>query len=92
MLRLATSKTFVKSLKKRIKSGCFDRSKLDIVLNKLTNETKLEQKYREHGLIGKMSGLIECHLEPDLLLVYEIDNTNKILRLINLGSHSELFD
>ena len=50
----------------------------------------LIEKYKDHQLIGKMKDFRECHIKPDLLLIYMIeDNT---LKLVDIGSHSELFD
>ena len=52
---------------------------------------KLESKHKNHELKGKLQGIRECHIKPDLLLLYQIDEENKTLFLINIGSHSELF-
>lgn len=49
----------------------------------------LEAKLRDHPLKGGYDGYRECHIKPDLLLIY-IQTTDE-LRLIRLGSHSELF-
>ncbi len=56
----------------------------------LVNDNFLSITYRDHALAGNWKGCRECHLKPDLLLIY--DNTEpEILRLIRLGSHSEIF-
>ena len=47
--------------------------------------------YRDHALGGGWNGYRECHVKPDLLLIYQKSNQN-ILRLARLGSHSELFN
>lgn len=44
---------------------------------------------RDHGLSGNWTGFRECHVKPDLLLIYE--KPEGVLRLVRLGSHSELF-
>ncbi len=50
----------------------------------------LPESNRDHALSGNWSGYRECHLKPDLLLIYrKIDND--ILRIARLGSHSDLF-
>ena len=49
----------------------------------------LEAKFRDHPLKGGYAGCRECHLKPDLLLIYI--QTSDELRLVRLGSHSELF-
>ena len=49
-----------------------------------------DTSYRDHALSGKWAGYRECHIKPDLLLIYRKVNTDT-LRLARLGSHSELF-
>ena len=51
----------------------------------------LEAKYRDHSLSGNYKGCRECHIEPDWLLIYEIDDGILVLMLYRVGSHSELF-
>jgi mRNA interferase YafQ len=55
----------------------------------LASDVPLPARFRDHALSGQWSGFRECHLRPDLLLIYE--KPPDILRLIRLGSHSELF-
>jgi mRNA interferase YafQ len=50
----------------------------------------LPDKYHDHKLSGIWDGFRECHLKPDLLLIYDKANDD-ILHLVRLGSHSELF-
>ncbi len=61
------------------------------IINFLVEWIKLPEKYQDHQLKWKYSKYRECHLKPDLLLVYEIDNDELILYLFRLASHSELF-
>ena len=65
--------------------------KLFIVIEKLANQEKLDDKYRDHSLIGEYKGLRECHIEPDWVLIYYIENNTLTLVLARLGSHSDLF-
>ena len=65
--------------------------KLFIVIEKLANLEKLDDKYKDHSLLGEYKGLRECHLEPDWLLIYYIENNILTLVLARLGSHSDLF-
>ncbi len=60
------------------------------VLQSLLADTPLDPKYRDHDLVGSWNGYRECHLKPDLLLIYS-KPTNDLLCLARLGSHSELF-
>ncbi len=56
----------------------------------LAADQALPESYRDHALSGEWAGYRECHLKPDLLLIYRKANTDT-LRLARLGSHSELF-
>lgn len=70
------------------------RSTLDEVLRpvllSLITDQPLEPKHHDHDLIGDWSGYRECHIKPDLLLIYRKLGVD-LLRLARLGSHSELF-
>ncbi|MEI6420438.1 MAG: type II toxin-antitoxin system YafQ family toxin [bacterium] len=92
MLEIAYSKSYRKNLKKRLKSGNFNKDKLAKVISTIINGKTLEIKHRDHELTGIFQGTRECHIEPDLLLIYEIDNKNNRLNLVNIGNHSEFFD
>jgi mRNA interferase YafQ len=59
-------------------------------LDLISVDTPLPGKYRDHALIGEWSGYRECHLKPDLLLIYSKPDP-RTLRLARLGSHAELF-
>lgn len=64
---------------------------LNDILKWLMAEKKLPEKYRDHSLSGGYAGMRECHVKPDVLLVYWVDAENKTLVVERLGSHSELF-
>ena len=81
---------FKKDLKLAKKQGK-DLDKLFEVINMLADEEKLDTKFKDHDLSGSYKGTRECHIEPDWLLIYEIDNNALILMLYRLGTHSELF-
>ena len=59
------------------------------VVTLLVNDETLPKKYRDHGLIGDWKDHRDCHIKPDLILIYRKPN-NKILQLVRLGSHAEL--
>lgn len=65
-------------------------AELKHVLTALALDKPLDPKYRDHDLIGNWKGYRECHIKPDLLLIYKRPN-EKTLRLARLGSHSDLF-
>jgi mRNA interferase YafQ len=60
------------------------------VLLALASDAALEPRHRDHDLSGDWSSYRECHVKPDLLLIYR-KTENDLLRLARLGSHSELF-
>ena len=83
---------------KREKKGRHKRKvqkDLDALVNKLANDNKLPKAYMDHPLSGQWKHHRDCHLYPDLVLIYrKIDakrNTVQLLRLNRLGSHSDLF-
>jgi mRNA interferase YafQ len=59
------------------------------VLRDLMADVPLAENRRDHSLSGNWSGFRDCHLKPDLVLIYEKPDPN-ILRLVRLGPHSEL--
>lgn len=60
------------------------------ILAMLLVDQNLPLSHRDHGLIGDWEGYRECHIKPDLLLIYRKPNPST-LRLARMGSHSELF-
>ena len=76
---------------KRIKERGNNISKLVDVLDLLSTGKPLESKYRDHQLSGNMSDFIECHIEPDWLLVYRIEDDRLIIIATETGTHSDLF-
>ena len=91
MLTLHLTKKYEKSLKRYISIKKFSRSKLDEVVLKLQNQIPLDKKFQDHIMKGKLSYQRECHIYPDILLVYEVVEKELILILVDLGSHSDLF-
>ncbi len=59
------------------------------VLVALANDHELVEKLRDHALSGNWSDHRDCHIKPDLILIYRKPDTNT-LQLVRLGSHSEL--
>ena len=67
-----------------------DLSVFEAVVEKLANGKPLELSNKDHALSGEYKGCRECHIRPDWLLLYEVDNNTLYLHLIRTGSHSEL--
>ena len=63
---------------------------LESAVSLLVNDQPLPTTFRDHPLIGDWHGYRECHLKPDLLLIYKTSEAG-VLRLARLGSHAELF-
>ena len=63
---------------------------LSTVVESLSKDQPLGAHYRDHKLLGEWKGCRECHIKPDLLLIYEKTEDNSLI-LCRLGSHSELF-
>lgn len=92
MLEIFQHSKFKSDSKKLIKSGKFsktDENELFEVIEHIAKGKKLAQKYRDHPLIGNWKSYRECHIKPDLLLIYKIEGNT--LTLVRLASHSELF-
>ncbi|MEA3440885.1 MAG: type II toxin-antitoxin system YafQ family toxin [Chloroflexota bacterium] len=85
-MRTSQFKRYVKRILRQGK----DLLKLKNILGSLVNGERLEDKYRDHVLVGQYKGTRECHLKPDWFLIYEITESEIIL--IRTGSHSELFE
>ena len=64
---------------------------LRTVVNILASGEKLDRKYRDHDLTGEYAGFRECHMQPDWLLVYRIEQEELELFLFRTGTHSDLF-
>ena len=85
------TRQFKRDLKLAKKQGK-DLGKLYDVIEQLANGEILDKRYHDHDLRGEYEGRRECHVEPDWLLIYEIQGEVLVLILYRLGSHSDLFD
>ena len=63
---------------------------LAAIIAVLASDAQLDPRLRDHALSGDWQGYRECHVKPDLLLIYR-KTDDDLLRLARLGSHSELF-
>ncbi len=89
MIDIVYSNQFKKDFKKARRLALPDLKKIFEVISSLEQEMTLDAKYKDHELSGNWSNFRECHIKPDLLLIYKVSN-NK-LQLARIGSHSELF-
>ncbi len=92
MLKIEFGGQFKKDYKLAIKRGC-DPKHFEEVVTLLANEQPLPERYRDHALVSSRNykNVRECHIEPDWLLVYRVEQNRLTLVLIRTGTHSDLF-
>jgi len=59
------------------------------VVDALIGDAPMDARYRDHALTGNWVGCRECHLKPDLLVIYKPEED--VVKLVRIGSHSNLF-
>lgn len=84
------SNRFKKSLKLCKKRG-LDIEKLRVAIKILVEKGVLPQEYKQHKLIGKYTGAWECHISPDWLLVWNQNDTELTLLMVDTGTHTDIF-
>ena len=93
MYRIIRTKSFEHSYKKLKRSGIKGQIINDIenVIGALALGKSLPARHRDHKLTGHFDGYRECHVRPNLLLVYQIDHGDLVLVLVDIGSHPYVF-
>ncbi len=89
MRKIEWTSVFKRDFKREKKRNAHLESLLVPVLDKLAGDIPLEPHFRDHALIGKWKSYRDCHIKPDLVLIYQ-KPVSEILRLVRLGSHSDL--
>ncbi len=89
MNTLKITSQFKKDLK-RYKHNTPFIDKLELILKKLVNDEEIPKENKPHPLTGNYKEHMECHIENDTLLIWW-DKEKGIIKLVRLGSHSELF-
>lgn len=87
MLELVKTPTFEKDVKKLDKKH-YKFDKLKLVIDLLITSQTMPPKYKNHYLQGDLRGYQECHIDKDILLIYQIIDNDLIL--CRLGSHKDL--
>lgn len=92
MRRIERQATFRRDFKRVKQSGQYKHFEQLIVdaLSLLASDAQLPTRYRDHPLAGNFSSFRECHVKPDLLLIYAKPDERSLV-LVRLGSHSDLF-
>lgn len=88
---LRITKRFKKHLKQIAKRNIDNVRKIHDVVNSLQKGEILDIRFKDHALIGNWTGHRECHVLPDLLLSYKIEENILILELVDTGTHADLF-
>lgn len=91
MYRVRYLKDFSRALQRHLASGKFPVEKFEKLVDFLRTSKTLEPRYRDHALSGEYGGCRECHIQGDLLLVYEKHDSLRVLVMVNIGTHHELF-
>lgn len=88
--RVAWTTRFKKDYKIAQKRGK-DMNAIRNVIRQLASGESLPESMRDHELSGNWVGHRECHIEPDWLLAYRVEEDILVLTLTRTGSHSDLF-
>lgn len=89
MRKVVPSTKFRRDYKRECKSDTKLEERLASVIEALASDTPLPDRMRDHALSGEWADMRDCHVKPDLVLIYS--KTEGKLGLVRLGSHSELF-
>lgn len=88
MYTLFRTSSFKKQYKKL---SILDKNLLKDIITLLVQNKELDEKYKDHKLTGNFKYLRECHIKPDLLLIYKKDDDILELALVQVGNHGSLF-
>lgn len=91
MYHIVYTKEYKRSIKKLVKAGKVTLSEVEYVIDIIACKKDLSEKYRDHKLHDEFSGYKECHVRPDVLLIYMVHKEELILLIVNIGSHAQLF-
>lgn len=89
--QLILTNKFKKGLKLAKRRG-LDIKLLETLVEKLLHGIPLDEKYKDHELKGKFKGFCECHIQPNWLLIYLVEEEVLTLTLIDTGTHADLFN
>ena len=88
---LVMTSQFKKDLKRARKRG-LPIGELEAVIDAILEGADLPPKHRDHLLSGDYAGFRECHIQPDWLLIYLVENDVLTLTLVETGTHADIFD
>lgn len=88
--KIVRTSAFKRDFRRLKKADAQNMVILETVVSRLVEGIPLAKKYRDHALTGNWKNFRDCHIKPDLILVYSFPD-NETLRLERMGSHAELF-
>jgi mRNA interferase YafQ len=90
--RVSFTTRFKKDRKRELRTDPHLDNDLRSIVYTLQHDLKLHAKHRDHALAGHWKGHRDCHVKPDLVLIYrKEDEPERVVTLVRLGSHAELF-
>lgn len=89
MKELNVTKKFQRDLKREKRTDPSVKELLKAVITSLLEGETLPEKMKDHPLRGDWKDHRDCHVKPDLILIYKVND--EAVTLVRLGSHSELF-
>ena len=91
MHQIFSTKQYEKSLSRLREGKSWNEKSVRMLLQLLRAGTVLPSTYQDHQLKGHLELYRECHIKHDLLLLYERNEANKSIKLLDIGAHDDLF-
>ena len=88
MRTLSRTGSFKRDYKRETRNSLWSDQAFIDVISALANDVNLPEKFRDHALSGSWKDHRDCHIRPDLVLIYQ--KSDDELQLVRIGSHSEL--
>lgn len=88
---IVTTKRFKTAYKRVSRLSGFKKPVFEEIVQTLATGKHLNAAYKDHRLTGNLKSFRECHVAPDILLIYQIDDGLLTLTLVNIGTHAQLF-
>ena len=88
---IVRTKRFKTAFKRIKRLPGFKEKNFTEIVHTLASGMTLSAEYRDHQLTGNLKNFRECHVAPDILLIYQIDQGILVLTLVSVGNHAHLF-
>jgi len=90
MMKINRTSRFKKEYRQMMKRE-YDAKLFAFIVGEIVNGRPLAEKYNDHALKGNFDGFRECHIQPDWLLIYIVENDILTLTLTRTGTHEDVF-